>query len=85
MLVSDDIIIPALPGALYSPSVFFPVMGTVANMAKGPSRLGAAELPVLLRPKLAALLRPNEDVGLPLGGPSFLSPVILLAAPRSPF
>ena len=77
MLVSDDIITPALPDALYSPSVFFPVMGTVADMAKGPSRLGAAELP--------ALLRPNVDVGLPLGGPGFLSPVILLAAPRSPF
>ena len=78
-------ITPALPGALNSPSVFFPVIGTVADMAKGPSRLGAAEPPILLRPKLAALLRPKVDAGLPLGGPSFLSPVGRRAAPRSPF
>ena len=66
-----------LPGALNPPSGCFPLIGTVADMAKDPSRLGAAVLP--------ALLRPNMDEGLPLGGPSFLSPVTLLAAPRRPF
>ena len=76
---------PVLPGALNSPSGFFPLIGTVADMAKGPSRLGAEELPVLLRPKLDGLLRPKVDAGLPLGGASFLSPVSRLAAPRSPF
>ncbi len=78
-------IVPALPGGLNSPSGFFPLIGTVADMAKGPSRLGAELLPVLLRPKLDGLLRPKVDVGLPLGAPSFLSPVSRLAAPRSPF
>ena len=68
---------PVLRGALYSPSAFFPLIGTVADMAKGPSRLGAAALP---------LLRPNVelDLGLPFGGPSFLSTVSRLAAPRCP-
>ena len=78
-------IVPALPGGLNSPSGFFPLIGTVADMAKGPSRLGAELLPVLLRPKLDGLLRPKVDAGLPLGAPSFLSPVGRLAAPRSPF
>ncbi len=73
---SVDRVTPGLPGALKSPSDFFPLICIVADMAKGP---------FLGPPMLAILLLPKLDVDFPLGGPGFLSPVNLLAAPLTPF
>lgn len=69
---------PGLPAALGPPSDFFPLIGMVADMAKGPF-MGPLAPAALLRPKLL-------KAGLPLGAPGFLSAApSFLAAPRKPF